>query len=189
MNLKKDITNIILCSLQPLLQKISDETDISIEQLKYIEYSSPRKCRYTFKRGVHKRCESSALDNGFCSKHQKSAIIEGTSIKTKTRAISEPKMTKTKQEIIQMLLTATPEKITKLKTHPLGFIHESTNIVFEKSIDNSNCNSCNSYDYTAIGVYLGSKLTKLSYLETDICEKMGWRYVERDDLESADDSD
>jgi hypothetical protein len=178
MNLKKDITNIILSSLQPLLQKISDETDITIEQLKYLEYSTPKTCRYMFKRGANKRCESSALDNGFCSKHQKSAIIESSTIKT-TKPKTEPKTTKTKQEIVQMMLTATPEKITRLITHQLGFIHESTNIIFERNED----------DYTAIGVYLRSKLTKLSYLETEICEKMGWRYIERDDLESENESE
>jgi hypothetical protein len=165
MSFKNDIKIIVANSLHPLLKKISDETDITMEQLKYIEHSIEKTCRHVLPR-AKRICGEKASDNGFCSKHQSTAVVEGTLITKKAKAIAEPKITKTKQQILDMLLTATPEKVTTLKKHQFGFIHESSSIIFENEDDG----------YVAVGFASGTKLMKLTFLETETCERMGWRY-------------
>ena len=124
---------------------------------------------------------SKALENGFCKKHQSATIKQMATLGKKlTQPQKEKTIPKTKLEIAEWLATAIPEKVTTLKKHSLGFIHEETEIIFKEFEDS----------YIAIGVANNGKLDPLTKLETDKCEYMGWRY----DYESvenieADESD
>lgn len=159
------------------VEKISQEFDIEPDNLFLLEFPKDRNCPYRLTRGKNKGsiCGSKAHNNGFCGKHQNSAVTMSrtfggvnTKGKTKKDIQTEQKIAKTKQEIIDLLATAIPEKTTILKRTEIGLVNPSTDIVFELQ----------DKEYTAIGVANGdnTKISNLTRLETEICEKMGWRY-------------
>lgn len=178
MNLEKRFNAILSELPEPFINKITQEFDVSYDQLKYTEFPKVRKCPYRFIRGKNKGgiCNSPAYDNGYCGKHQKTALKFGGDFTVKKVDKNTPKQTpKSRQQILELLATAIPERKVILKKHNLGFLHEQTDIIFEKRDD----------DFIVVGVVNGKKLGKLTKLEIDICERMGWRY----DYDMVEDSE
>lgn len=117
-----------------------------------------------------KFCVRKALDNGYCSTHQKSALVTVENLLNKQK----PKkgMTKTQIEIIEWLNTAVPQEETVLKKCSKGFHHEETDIIFNDT-------------YCAIGRRDEDKIVKLTHFEVELCEKYGWHY----DQEAVEEED
>lgn len=168
------IKNIIFNEIQPLIMKLSSEFDVTFEQFLYINVPKDKFCIYTMRAGKRKgqRCGDKALENYYCKKHQAEAIKINVSLGnnfSKSKTV-EKKVPKSKQEILEWLATAIPQKVTKLKKHKYGYIHEESEIIFENRGSDSN------NDYIAIGVISGKKMGKLTNLEIEKCEQMGWKY-------------
>jgi hypothetical protein len=169
--IKDYLESTVVKKLQTVLNRFSNELDIHIDELRYLEPYQEKLCMHKMVSGKRKgqKCGGNAFENGFCKKHLKSSIQQMATI-GKGRISSSPKpekkIPKSKQDILKWLATAIPQKTTVLKHHDLGFIHEETDIIFELRED----------DYIVVGVANNNKLDKLTKLETDKCEFMGWRY-------------
>lgn len=134
-------------------------------------------CMHKMLNGVNKGnfCQSNALENGYCGKHQKSASsIIGTIVaKTANTNTKIKGMTKTQMNIIEWLNTAVPQTESVLKRHSKGLHHEETDIIFNE-------------EFQVIGKLENDKIVKLSNFEVEICEKRGWQY-ELDSVEIEED--
>jgi hypothetical protein len=187
--IKESLESTVVKKLQTVLNRFSNELDIHIDELRYLEPYREKNCLHKMISGKRKgqKCEEKAFDNGYCKKHQKSSIQQMATLgKGKQASLTpklEKKIPKTKQDIMNWLATAIPQKTTVLKCHKFGLIHEETDIIFEKRDE----------DYIAIGVAGSKKFELLTKLETDKCEFMGWRYdydrVEVNIGENSEDSE
>ena len=123
-------------------------------------------CAYVISRGVNKgqHCPKKALDNGYCGKHYNQATTTANKLAAK-KAVDKPKMTKTQQQIIEWLNTATPKEETVLKKRSKGLVHEGTDLVFNE-------------EFMVIGRLNKDGINKLSHFEVELCEKHGWCYDE-----------
>jgi hypothetical protein len=113
-------------------------------------------------------CKNNAFSNGYCSKHQKSAITldlqQGGTIKTirgKTPKLKP--ITMTEQKLIDAMSTAVPQEETELIRTPLGLMDPLTEILFDDQ-------------YNVVGVKNGEKVGVLGDYEVEICERNGWHY-------------
>lgn len=137
-----------------------------------------------------KCCGNTAMSNGYCNAHQNYATLIETQIpmlpsgriQTKKTPKLKP-ITKTEAALLESMNNAVPQMVTKLKKSSKGpnlLMDPITEILFDNT-------------YMVVGIRNGTKISKLSNHEVEICEQKGWKYlddvVEDSDCESDGDSD
>lgn len=179
MNFTKILQDSINDSIDPVLKLVSNkfEGEVNFNELKellFYAYTPPRQtCSYRITRGKNKGdyCKEKALSNEYCKKHQTQAAKAIAKIGMKVPE-QKPTISKTRQQIIDMLSTAVPQEEVILKRHELGLIHENTEIIFDE-------------EFMVIGKLNINKLCKLNEYDVNECERRGWKYnIECYDLEN-----
>ena len=176
MDLKEGIQYRLDGIFKRFLEAIADQYSIDLDELCAFvnsidletgkEVEKVMTCMHKITRGANRGqfCPVKAMSNGYCGKHQGSASTAITRA-TKTVVEKKPKMTKTQQQIIEWLNTATPKEETVLKKTSKGLIHEETELVFDE-------------EYMVIGRLNNDKINKLAHFQVELCEKHGWYYDE-----------
>lgn len=123
-------------------------------------------CMHRLTSGKNKgqNCKSKPMNNGYCSKHQKSdvAMKLDSLLQTKTRE-KIPKITATRQKLLDLMETAVSQRETVLHRTKDGLLNKETDILFDET-------------FMVIGKMNGDAIVKLSEFDLEICERHGWKY-------------
>lgn len=177
MNIKMNLDNSIKICLRDFINKIADHYNINHSELeKLLVGNKKMKCLHIMTNGKNKgsSCTATALENGYCAKHQGDTIPKESFTKEKS---SVSGMTKTQLKIIELLNTAVPQKETilkRIKDRPGKYINEETELLFNKEL-------------VVEGKLINDTVYELSEFDIELCERYGWRYLEsaiKDDPEN-----